>query len=392
MTAESAAEAPAGGVAAEDDERQDPLLRRLAHDRRLWTLIFVAVVVGLGLHFLLPKLAGLEHSFRLLSEAQPGWVVLAVAFSASYLACYVVLFHAVARATAPERRERFGWGAAYQIAMAGQAASTIITAAGAGGIALYYWAMRQGGVSRRASGETAATFLVLLYAVYLGALVVLGLGLWSGALPGTSPTSLTLVPALVALGLCGVAVLVAVSPARVHAWLTRLSASGHRRAARIATKLLTVPEVLSAGMWTAARMVGQGRRGAGVALTAVAAWAANIAVLWACFHAYGESVGVFVVAQAFFVGMLVNLLPLLPGGVGSVEAGMIATLLAFGEPGSATVVAVLSYRLIAFWIPTVPEAIAYAQLRRTVARWRAEDGGDGAPAAASGAGDQAIAR
>jgi hypothetical protein len=36
------------------------------------------------------------------------------------------------------------------------------------------------------------------------------------------------------------------------------------------------------------------------------------------------------------------------------------------------VLAVLSYRGISFWLPTLPGAVAYVQLRRTVARWRGE--------------------
>jgi uncharacterized membrane protein YbhN (UPF0104 family) len=34
------------------------------------------------------------------------------------------------------------------------------------------------------------------------------------------------------------------------------------------------------------------------------------------------------------------------------------------------VLAVLSYRLFAFWLPTAPGVIAYFQLRRRVQRWR----------------------
>ena len=37
------------------------------------------------------------------------------------------------------------------------------------------------------------------------------------------------------------------------------------------------------------------------------------------------------------------------------------------------VIAVLAYRAISFWLPTVPGAIAYFQLRRTVARWRNQE-------------------
>ena len=71
-------------------------------------------------------------------------------------------------------------------------------------------------------------------------------------------------------------------------------------------------------------------------------------------------------------GMLGNLLPL-PGGLGGVEGGMIGAFAAFGVNLELAVLAVLSYRAISFWLPTLPGAVAYFQLRRTVARWRTED-------------------
>ena len=41
-------------------------------------------------------------------------------------------------------------------------------------------------------------------------------------------------------------------------------------------------------------------------------------------------------------------------------------------PVSWAVIAVLAYRAFAFWLPTLPGAVAYLQLRRTVQRWGAE--------------------
>jgi len=102
-------------------------------------------------------------------------------------------------------------------------------------------------------------------------------------------------------------------------------------------------------------------------------WAANIAVLWACFHGFGQSVPKAVLVQGFFVGMAANLLPFFPGGVGSVDAGMIAAFLAFGLPSSTVFVSVLAYRVIAFWLPIPPGIVAYFQLRRTVHQWGAQD-------------------
>jgi uncharacterized membrane protein YbhN (UPF0104 family) len=74
-----------------------------------------------------------------------------------------------------------------------------------------------------------------------------------------------------------------------------------------------------------------------------------------------------VLALGYFVGMLGNLLPL-PGGVGGVEGGMIGAFVALGVPAGLAIVAVLSYRAFAFWLPTIPGLLAYGQLRRAAAR------------------------
>ena len=50
---------------------------------------------------------------------------------------------------------------------------------------------------------------------------------------------------------------------------------------------------------------------------------------------------------------------------------MIGSFLAFGVNGSLAVIAVLAYRTISYWLPTVPGAIAYVSLRHHVTSWRA---------------------
>jgi uncharacterized protein (TIRG00374 family) len=100
-------------------------------------------------------------------------------------------------------------------------------------------------------------------------------------------------------------------------------------------------------------------------------WGANIGVLWASFKAFGEAPPWAVIVMGYFVGMLGNLLPL-PGGVGGVDGGMIGAFVAYGVDDGLAVVAVLTYRAFAFYLPTIPGALAYFQLRRTVARWKTE--------------------
>jgi putative heme transporter len=65
---------------------------------------------------------------------------------------------------------------------------------------------------------------------------------------------------------------------------------------------------------------------------------------------------------------------------------MIGALVAFGVDFGLATVSVLTYRAFAFWLPTLPGAVAYLQLRRTVAGWRDENraerdrAGEAAPA------------
>ena len=93
-------------------------------------------------------------------------------------------------------------------------------------------------------------------------------------------------------------------------------------------------------------------------------------MLWASFHAFGDAPPLAVLIQAFFVGMLGNLLPL-PGGVGGVDGGMIGALAAFGVDAGQAVVAVLLFRavhLLAADDPRRDRLLPAAADRRAVAR------------------------
>ena len=105
---------------------------------------------------------------------------------------------------------------------------------------------------------------------------------------------------------------------------------------------------------------------------AIGFWGANIAILWASFHAFNVSIPLGVVIQGFFLGMLANLIPFAPGGVGAVDAGMIGAFVLFGVPSAEVFAAVLTYRVIAFWLPIPPGIVAFFQLRKTVQRWEEE--------------------
>jgi uncharacterized protein (TIRG00374 family) len=349
---------------------------------RLVTYALVVLVILVALYFVLPELTGLEDSLRRIEDADPVWIAVALGLNLLSFASYIALFRGIlgGGSVSPRLRERIDWRTSYQITLAGLAATRLFSAGGAGGIALTYWALRRAGMAARHAAGRMVAFLVLLYTVYLLALVVCGIFLRVGLFPGPSPVGMTIVPAALAGTALVVLFLLSLIPLDLDRIVARW-AQGHRRV-RMARRIASVPATIAAGTREALSILRHPSSGLLALAGAIGFWATNIAVLWACFHAFGEDVPKAVLVQGFFVGMTANLLPFFPGGVGSVDAGMIAAFLAFGEPSSTVFVSVLAYRVIAFWLPIPPGILAYLQLRRTVARWRAEDRRRHAPARA----------
>jgi uncharacterized protein (TIRG00374 family) len=315
-----------------------------------------------ALYYLLPQLAGLEDTWHRIEDGSPYWMFWALAFTAGMFGGYVMMFRGVfVRAPGGER---IGWRESYQITMAGLAASRIFAAGGAGGLVLTAWALRRAGMRKRMVADTTLSFLILTYFPYVAALIVAGLGLRLGIFPGDAPFGLTVVPAVFAFIALAIGLSIALVPTDLQRRLGGWTARGGRLA-RIAEKLAHLPASASAGMRDALAHL---RSRDPALLGAILFWGFQILVLWAAFKAFGDSPPAAVLVQAFFVGMLGNLLPM-PGGVGGVEGGMIASFVAFGVDGGLAVVAVLVYRAFSFWLPLIPGVIAYFQLRKTVERW-----------------------
>ena len=349
-----------------EEEQHDPdeAMPRVPVTRRSLVIGVLFVVSAIAfLYFVLPQLTDLKDSGERVGEGNKWWLAAALVFTLGSFGGYVMMFQGVFVRAA----SRVDWRASYQITMAGLAATRLFAAGGAGGIALTAWALRRSGMPRRKVADKTLAFLILTYSVYMAALVVCGFGLHFDLLPGPGPFAITVVPAIFGLVVIALALGLSRVPPDLQRRLEGFARRGGRLA-RIAQRLANAPAAFSAGMREALCHV---RERDPALLGAVAYWGFNVAVLWACFHAFGEPPPLAVIIMGYFVGFLGNLLPL-PGGIGGVDGGMIGAFAAFGVPLSLIVPAVLAYRVFTFWLPTIPGAIAYFQLRRTVARWREE--------------------
>jgi uncharacterized protein (TIRG00374 family) len=192
----------------------------------------------------------------------------------------------------------------------------------------------------------------------MSAVVLSGLGLRTGVLSGPSPIAFTLIPAAVAGLILIAGVLIGYFGGELEHAASRLSHPSRWERWRAA--MATVPNTIADGVRGAIATLRE-RPLNGV--WAIGWWGFDIAVLWACLHAFGTPPPAGVIVASYFIGMTANLLPL-PGGIGGVEGGMIGALIAFNVPGGLAIVSVLSYRAFSFWLPTIPGAIAYLSILR----------------------------
>jgi uncharacterized protein (TIRG00374 family) len=368
-----------GGYPRPLDVPEEPLpepsrhgLRQFFKEHRslIGLLVFAAVVTGFVVG-VLPQITGLGTTLRRLGRGNLSWLLVGVVLESVSLAGYVALF----RAVLSDQDTRIGWRASYEITLAGVVATKLFAAAGAGGLALTAWALRSAGLSARSIAQRLAGFEIILYAVFMVALVVVGALLGFGVVGAGAPWTLSFLPAGFGALVIGLALAARRIPQRLEQSANRVT-SGPRWLGKVLARLATVPAAIRDGMVEATELVKVMNPGL---LGAVVYWGFDIATLWAAFRAFGTAPPVAVVIMAYYVGQLANAIPL-PGGIGGVEGGMIGCFAALDVNAGAALVAVFAYRAISFWLPTLPGAVAYLQLRRRVAAWRAREA-SGRPAA-----------
>ena len=356
------AESGFGAVSADEAlDQVEP--QSFGSPKRIVQTLVIALLAVAGIYFLFPQIVGVgdDPGTDELRKADPVWIGIAVSLVFAMFASYVALFRGVVGQSIKLR-----WRESYEITMAGLAATRLFSAGGAGGIVLTYWALRKAGMEAKDAAARMVAFNVLLYAVYMLALVINGILLRTGVFSGSAPPGMTIVPAAIAGGVILISLLFTLLPGDLEKRFSE--ASQEHRWGRALRRLSTVPAAIAIGMREALRFIRRPSQGGLAVVGAIGFWASQIVMLWAAFKAFDVDVSFAVVTQGFFLGMFANLLPL-PGGVGGVDAGMVGAFVLVGLPVNAVFPAVLVYRLIAFWLPLVPGIIAFFQLRRTVHGW-----------------------
>jgi uncharacterized membrane protein YbhN (UPF0104 family) len=303
--------------------------------------IFFALVAALLL-----GVPGLRAAGERITDARLGWVLAGIALEVLSCVGYVILFELVFG--------RLGRGLTSKLSLSELAVNSVVSVSGLAGIALGAWVLRSKGISVERIAKRSVLIFVLTSAVNVGAVLLIGVPMWLGLIPGSRRVLLTLLPALAAL-------LTILGTLALAAWARRAAAARRLQRGRLAVALRAVGD----GVGDAVALIAEHNWRL---LGAVAYWLMDNLVLFACFAAFGRAPSFWVVAMAYLVGMLANTVPV-PGGFVAVEGGLVGMLLLFGvRPAAVVIAAVLVYRAISLWIPALIGSLAFLSLRREIGR------------------------
>lgn len=315
----------------------------------------IAILIAL-VAVALRALPGLDKVRALLGDADPFWLAMIALAEIGSCAGYMLVFRAT---FCPQ----MSWSLSYEISMAELAANSLLPTGGAGGLALGVWALHEAGMeTAHIARRTVAFFLVTSAANFAGVLLV-GLAMFVGLLPGRASWLLTLGPAVIA----GVVILVAgLSPRLLRTFGGPLAHPGRGGwTARVRQAVRNGLEAAADGVELAIALLRS--RSFGVIVGSLAYMAFDIAALACAFAALGNAPLFGPLVLGYLIGQLGNLVPL-PGGVGGTEAGLVGAFALYHVDVTLAAAAVLTYRLFQLVIPALLGAPAFVMLRRNLAR------------------------
>ena len=167
-------------------------------------------------------------------------------------------------------------------------------------------------------------------------------------------------------------------------WAGRVIEAARNRMKRKSAPMTGLPDKLVFERNRIRRVLG--RRWKAALLLSSGRLAFDFGTLLACVRATGVKPNPSLVLLAYAVAGLLALIPITPGGLGIVEAGLSALLILAGVPGVDAVVATLAYRIISYWLPIVVGPFAYSRVPAALREAGARRRGRGGRRRGSGAG------
>ena len=333
----------------------DPALPR--RNRIIWRA--VALIAALiVLYLFLPSIAEVLSAWPRLAHLNPLWIGAAVLAEAASFACVWWLLSLALRST--------NWFAISTSQLAANALSRVVPAGAAAGATLQYRMLAASGIDAAAAGS-ALTAVTLLQLATLSAIPVLSLVLSLSGQPinrGLQEAAWIGLGFFVLLMAVGA---VLVTSDRAVSTLGRAIQAVRNHVRRHGAAVRDFPRRLRDERNLVRQALGE--KWVTALLATVGKWAFDYVALLASLAAVGAEPNPGLVLLAYAASQVLGMIPITPGGLGFVEAGLTGVLALAGVSAGDAVLATLNYRLVSFWLPLPGGLISYAIFRR---RYRAE--------------------
>jgi uncharacterized protein (TIRG00374 family) len=324
--------------------------------RRLRRTAFWLTVTGVSLYLVFPSIVEVAGSWRQITRFSVASLAAMAGLQTASLACVWALQKLALRA--PRWRPVIG------SQLAGNALAKLAPGGGALGAALQYRMLLAAGLPP-ASIVTALTAINLLVFGVVLALPVLALPALLGGGVDSGLVAAAAMGILMFVVVSGVGALL-LSTDRPLAWIGRAVQRARNRLRGGAAPLEHLPRRLLRERDRILATVGT--RWKRALLAAVGRWTLDYLSLWAALAAIGTPPRPSLVLLAICGAQVLAQIPVTPGGLGFVEAGLTAMLALAGVGAADAALATFAYRLFSYWVPLPVGLAAYlaAGTRRAV--------------------------
>ncbi len=363
-----------------DTDASERLATRIEQDiesplpwRSILKSTVAVVVAGITIYLVFPSVTEVFSSWPKLTSLDPVWFSIALVLEVGHFTCTIALQRIALRTNA--------WFSVATSQLAGNAISLVVPGGAAVGAATQFRMLAAAGNDT----TTAVGGLTAFSLLGIGGLLLLPIFVLPAILAGTPINNGLEHAALLGLGAFilfagfGAVVLVLDGPIR---WVGGVVQAARNRWKRKAQPMTGLPDRLVrernrirdvlGQRWKAATLLSSGRL------------FLDFFCLLATIRATGARPSPSLVLLAYAVAGLLALIPLTPGGLGIVEAGLSGLLILAGVPGGDAVVATLAYRILSYWLPILVGPFAYVAFRTRYGPPRHRGDGSGGPAVAAG--------
>jgi uncharacterized membrane protein YbhN (UPF0104 family) len=295
--------------------------------------VLLLVAVAAAVHLLLPQVGELRLTLRALSTARPGWLVAGLVASAlSYVMAAVALSGATGRPLALRRT--------VAVEVASSFANRLVPG-GLGGLGTNASYLERSGVPRPAALAAVGLNAAAGVMVHVVALLV------SVALLGGGELRAVHLPSRWAVLVAFVAML---TIAGVGWWSPNFR-----------ERIISPGRKASRALRTVSRQPRQTLLLFGGSMGVTGTYALALA---ASLQAFGAHAPFIEVIAVYLGGSAIGSVSPTPGGLGAIEAALVAGLTALGVAAGSAVAGVLAFRLLTFWLPIVPGILVFRRLSR----------------------------